>query len=76
MSILVEQSVAQQTSIIKDGFWNVIVKVNQMTTDYGHPERAFFQKLETFGLGQTNWVEILRNVWVISGQTIRTILSL
>ena len=21
--------------------------------DYGHPERAFFQKLETFGLGQT-----------------------
>ena len=28
-------------------------------TDYGHPERAFFQKLETFGLGQTNWAEIL-----------------
>ena len=27
--------------------------------DYGHPERAFFQKLETFGLGQTNWAEIL-----------------
>ena len=23
-------------------------------TDYGHPERAFFQKLETFVLGQTN----------------------
>jgi hypothetical protein len=23
-------------------------------TDYGHPERAFFQKFETFGLGQTN----------------------
>ena len=22
-------------------------------TDYGHPERAFFQKFETFGLGQT-----------------------
>ena len=29
------------------------------TTDYGHPERAFFQKSETFGLGQTNWTEIL-----------------
>ena len=28
-------------------------------TDYGHPERAFFQKLETFGLGQTNRAEIL-----------------
>ena len=29
------------------------------TTDYGHPERAFFQKFETFGLGQTNWAKIL-----------------
>ena len=28
-------------------------------TDYGHPDRAFFQKFETFGLGQTNWAEIL-----------------
>ena len=28
-------------------------------TDCEHPERAFFQKLETFGLGQTNWAEIL-----------------
>ena len=28
-------------------------------TEYEHPERAFFQKLETFGLGQTNWAEIL-----------------
>ena len=28
-------------------------------TDYGHPDRAFFQKLETLGLGQTNWVEVL-----------------
>jgi hypothetical protein len=33
------------------------------TTDYGHPERAFFQKLETFGLGQTNWAEILGGIW-------------
>ena len=28
-------------------------------TDYGHPERAFFQNIETFGLGQTNWAGIL-----------------
>ena len=28
-------------------------------TDNGHPERAFFQKWESFGLGQTNWAEIL-----------------
>ena len=28
-------------------------------TNYGHPERPFFQKLETFGLGQTNLAEIL-----------------
>ena len=28
-------------------------------TDNGHPERAFFQKFETFGLEQTNWAEIL-----------------
>ncbi len=26
-------------------------------TDYGQPERVFFQKFETFGLGQTNWAE-------------------
>ena len=47
-----------------------------MTTDYGHPERAFFQKLETFGLGHTNWAEILWGIWGISGQTISTILAL
>ena len=27
-------------------------------TDYGHPDRAFFQKSQTVGLGQTNWAEI------------------
>ena len=46
------------------------------TTDYGHPDRAFFQKFETFGLGQTNWAEILWGIWGISGQTISTILAL
>ena len=25
-------------------------------------ERAFFQKFETFGLGQTNWAEILGGI--------------
>ena len=45
-------------------------------TDNGHPERAFFQKFETFGLGQTNWAEILWGIWGISGQTISTILAL
>ena len=46
------------------------------STDYGHPDRAFFQKFETFGLGQTNWAEILWGIWGISGQTISTILAL
>ena len=45
-------------------------------TEGGHPERAFFQKFETFGLGQTNWAEILRGNSGISGQTISTILVL
>ena len=31
----------------------------EKSTDYGHPERAFFQKFEIFGLGQTNWAENL-----------------
>ena len=45
-------------------------------TDNGHPERAFFQKFETFGLGQTNWAEILGGILAISSQTIGTILAL
>ena len=45
-------------------------------TDYGNPERAFFQKFETFGLGQTNWAEILGGILAISSQTIGTILAL
>ena len=28
------------------------------SADYGHPERAFFQKSRTFGLGQTSWAEM------------------
>jgi hypothetical protein len=31
-------------------------------TYYGHLERAFFQKSQTFGHGQANWAE---NVWSI-----------
>ena len=44
--------------------------------DNGHPERAFFQKFESFGLGQTNWAGILGCILVISSQTIGTILTL
>jgi hypothetical protein len=46
------------------------------STDYEHPERAFFQKSEIFGLGQTNWAEIFCGIWGIFGQTIATILAL
>ena len=46
------------------------------STDYGHQERAFFQTLETFGLGQTNWAEILGGILAISSQTIGTIMAL
>ena len=48
---------------------------NVQLTDYGHPERAFLQKSETFGLGQTNWAENIGGIWGIFGQTtgIRTI---
>jgi hypothetical protein len=44
--------------------------------DNGHPDRAFFQKFETFGLGQTNWAEILGCILGIFIQTIGTILAL
>ena len=53
-----------------------VKKIMPMFTDYGHPERVFFQKFEAFGLGQTNWAEILRGIWAISGQTIHTFLAL
>ena len=46
------------------------------STDNGHPETAFFQKFKTFGLGQTNWAEILGGILSISSQTIGTILAL
>ena len=45
-------------------------------TDNGHPERAFFQTFETFGLGQTNWAEILWGILAISSQTSGTTLAL
>ena len=47
-----------------------------LDTDYGHTERAFFQKFKIFWLGQTNWTENLWGIWAISGQTISTILAL
>ena len=53
--------------IVYRSFMNLI-------TDYGHPERTFFQKFEIFWLGRTNWAEILWGILGISGQTISTIL--
>ena len=50
--------------------------VTSRSTDYGYPERASFQKFETFGLGQINWAEIFWGIWGISSQTISTILAL
>ena len=47
-----------------------------LSTDYGHPERALFQKSQTFGLGQTNWAYIFWGIWGIFGQTISAILAL
>ena len=54
----------------------VELKLTIINTDNGHPERAFSQKFETFGLGHTNWAEILGGILAISSQTIGTILAL
>ena len=35
-------------------------------------QRAFFQKIWTFGLGQTFWPEIFLGIWGIFGRTIST----
>ena len=61
--------------------WHIIDQISNNAKcsygkDNGHPERAFFQKFETFGLGQTNWAEILGGILAISSQTIGTILAL
>jgi hypothetical protein len=65
-------SVNQYTLLYFDHFLSGIGS----STDNGHPERAFFQKFETFGLGQTNWAEILGGILAISSQTIGSILAL
>ena len=41
-------------------------------TDYGHAERAFFRKSQTFWLGQTNWAVNFGAIWGIFDQTIST----
>ena len=33
-------------------------------TEYGHPERVFFRKSQTFGLRQINWAEMFGSLWV------------
>ena len=50
-----KQTKKQQTTLVN---YEIYVLLD-LSTDYGHPDRAFFQKFETFGLGQTNWAEIL-----------------
>ena len=54
----------------------IILATMVLASDNGHPERAFFQKFKTFGLGQTNWAEILGGILAISSQTIGTNLAL
>ena len=49
-----------------------LVPIVVAETDYGHPERAFFRKPQTFGLGQTNWAEKYWGIWGIFGQFIST----
>ena len=70
-------TIAADSQSISNLVYLTWVKVHYIaSTDNGHPERAFFQKFETFGLGQTNWAEILGGILAISSQTIGTILAL
>ena len=64
---------------------HVIAKLRSLELSFGlssdHGQRTsresfFFQKFKSFGLGQTNWAEILGCILVISSQTIGTILAL
>ena len=45
-----------------------IDKIIEMNTDYGQPERAFFQKSQTFALGQTNWADFFEAFGVFSAK--------
>ena len=49
-----------------------------MVTDHGQrtSRESFFQEFEAFGLGQTNWAEILGVIFAISSQTNDTIFAL
>ena len=70
------QTIAINVESLNDAHFFVVRLQCVCSTDNGHPERAFFQKFETFGLGQTNWAEILGGILAISSQTIGTILAL
>ena len=39
-----------------------------LSKDYGHPERGFFLKSQTFGLGQTNWAKHFGGIGVFSAK--------
>jgi hypothetical protein len=45
-----------------------LIKKTLVATDYGHLERPFFQKSQTFGLGLTNWAEKFWGIWGIFGR--------
>ena len=47
----------------------ILFQVKFIRTTDGHPENAFFQKSQTFGLGQTNWAEKCSGIWGIFGRT-------
>jgi hypothetical protein len=61
---------------VPENYPNSIHRSFILNTDNGHRERAFFQKFKAFGLGQTNWAEILGGILAISSQTIGAILAL
>ena len=44
--------------------------LSQTYSMYRHPERAFFQKSQTFGLGQENWAKKCRGILGIFGRYI------
>jgi hypothetical protein len=56
-------------------YYTKVIILNDLMSqvmDYGHPERAFFQKSHTFGLGKTNWAEKFWGIWGIFSQFIST----
>ena len=51
-------------------FFKALVNLNLLVRSSTDPERAFFQKSQTFGLWQTFWDEIFWSIWGNLGQII------